>query len=200
MKFTPSKRILKRATLGVAILGITGGALFYASQSASANDPNTSATQLTDKQETEATSTALQTIQMANIAFTQINDAIANNTVLSQDKLDELTYYMYQYAQANYSFASQDNKTISTADQGFDQLNELYKKANLDTPFAKVTANDGSISYTFNRTIKKPASWNTNIKKTDTIASKAAEQLTDSDSKSKEVKITDNNVTVKTGG
>lgn len=190
-------KLAKRLVLGIAIVGVGASGVYVAQQSHVFADDSDGVV-VTNDDTTNATSSAISTAQIASQAFNTINDALDKGTKLSQDDLDELTYTMYQYAQTPYQFVSEDKDDgLLPAESGFEKLKTLYEQSGLEVPFTQVTDNNGDITYTFNRTIKKPASWDKTAKKADKAADKAAETIVNDSSKT--VKIDDGKVTVTRG-
>lgn len=187
-------KLAKRLIMGIAIIGLGASGVYVARQSHVFADDSDSVV-VTNDDATNATSSAISTAQIASQAFDRINDALDKGTKLSQDDLDELTYTMYHYAKTPYQFISEDaDDSLLPAESGFEKLKTLYEQSGLEVPFTRVTDNNGDITYTFNRTIKKPDSWDKTAKKADKAADKAAETIVNDSSKT--VEIDDGKVTV----
>ena len=164
----------KRFVRSLLFSGIALGSLFLLQQSLGRSVTAES----TPDPKKEAVVTHTEKVVSATVSsdiFKKINDATKAGKKLSQKELDELSYYMVQYAQSNYQFLSADNE-IGTAHEGFTRLAKLYKDSGVDAPF---TINEESGELKITRTIPKPAAYDQKIEQVQDKAKDIAKKVVD---------------------
>lgn len=179
-----NKNVVKKAGIGLFSLtlglGILGGGYYLTQNQVSAENNATQTQQVDTKAQVAEKQAQITSAVVGTDVFDKINTALKNKDVLDQTKLDELTYFMYQYAQSNYQFLGSDD-SVSTADVGFEKLLELYKQSSVEPPFSYNSATGEVVML---RDVPKPQYYDKNIDKLQDKAEDAAKDVVDSKSKS----------------
>ena len=99
-----------------------------------------------------------------NLTQASIIDALAknvkielnSNNKLSKEDLDAYAYYFIKYLESGVQYYSPGGGNIDTADNLLDQLDKLYSKNGLTSPFVK--SEDGS-SFELKETLTEPSTF-----------------------------------------
>ena len=161
-------------------LGALGGGYYLSQNQALAENNVEQVKQVDVKSQVSEKQNQFASAVVGTDVFDKINEALTNKDILDQNKLDELTYFMYQYAQSNYQFVGADD-SVSTADIGFEKLLELYHQSSVEPSFS-YNSDTGEVLIL--RDLPKPQYYDENIDKLVDKAEDVAKDIVESKSDS----------------
>lgn len=175
---------VKKAGIGLMTLllgaGVLGGGYYLSQNQAAAENQVETITEADVSEQIAEKQAQFESAVVGIDIFEKINTALENKEILDQQKLDELTYIMYQYAQSNYQFIGADD-SVATADIGFEKLLELYQQSSVAPSFS-YDAETGNV--TVLRDLAKPDYYDKNVKELSEKAEEAAKEVVIGDSDS----------------
>lgn len=150
-----NKDLIKKASLATLAVACLGGGIYFGSTLNNSSANQTITLEDVQQQKEEEIKGKLQNMSFNVSIMSDIFEKLSNlkdenAEKPSQETLDNYTWYMGFYAQQP-QYISDNLDKLSTAEDGFALLSELYTKFEYDVPF---TITDGNL--TWNRVVPVP--------------------------------------------